>query len=196
MAKHNYRLRPKAISLTLFVRLYLADWFIHGIGGGIYEIITTHIIERYYKIKTLYFGIATATLTLSSEDHNNSICYAHFRLKSQFRELNFNPERFIKSSLLKKDPIKSLIRRKKELIEAAKNPNLSTNEKKKAWKLISEVNKDVLKYTQQSLRDLISKAELSRRNKLSKEVVNYREFFFGLFPEEKLRNFLNVEQVK
>jgi hypothetical protein len=29
----GWTIRPKAVCLTLFIRLYLADWFIHGVGG-------------------------------------------------------------------------------------------------------------------------------------------------------------------
>ena len=190
MAKHGYYLRPKAISLTLFVRLYLTDWFIHGIGGGIYETITNYIIEKYYKIKNLYFGIATATLTLSPEEYNHSFCSTSAEFKSQLRKLNFNPEKFIENSLLNKNPVRSLVRKKKKIIEASKNPNLSTVERKLSCKSISDVNKELLKYTGRSREDLTRKAELLQKNKLSTKVTNYREFFFGLFPQKALRNLL------
>lgn len=60
----GYSLRPKAVTLTLFVRLFLADWFVHGVGGGRYEYIVDRIIEEYFGLDGLGFGIATMSVTL------------------------------------------------------------------------------------------------------------------------------------
>lgn len=57
-------IRPKAVTLTLFTRLYLADLFVHGIGAGNYEYITDYLIKDYYRISKMDFGVATATMTL------------------------------------------------------------------------------------------------------------------------------------
>ena len=57
LKNNEYVIRPKAVTLTLFARLYLADLFVHGIG-------TDYIIKNLYNIKNTSFGIATATMTL------------------------------------------------------------------------------------------------------------------------------------
>jgi len=46
----GYHLGPKAVTLTLFARLFLGDLFVHGVGGSLYEYITDDIIESYYGI--------------------------------------------------------------------------------------------------------------------------------------------------
>jgi hypothetical protein len=98
---HNCRIRPKAVGLTLFSRLYLADWFIHGVGGGKYEYLTDYILREYYGISNLNFGIAAATMP---------------------------------------------------------------------W--------------------------LSDKLKTTKQISNYRKFFFGLFHEQRLKNFVNLREVE
>ena len=45
---HGFKIRTRALTTTMFARLFLADLFIHGIGGGIYDELTDRIIERYY----------------------------------------------------------------------------------------------------------------------------------------------------
>jgi hypothetical protein len=60
----GYSIRPKAVTLTLFARLYLADWFVHGLGAAAYEYITDHVLENFYRLTDHAFGTATATMTL------------------------------------------------------------------------------------------------------------------------------------
>src|SRR5262249_57288337 len=42
------QLRPRALTLTLFARVCLGDYFIHGIGGGEYDEGTDAIIRAYF----------------------------------------------------------------------------------------------------------------------------------------------------
>ena len=42
---------PKASPLTMFLRLYYIDVFIHGVGGGNYEWINDRVIERFFHLK-------------------------------------------------------------------------------------------------------------------------------------------------
>ncbi len=61
---NNFKLRPKAITLTLFSRLFLADIFVHGVGAKYYEPITDYLLKHYYGISPLKYGIATSTMTV------------------------------------------------------------------------------------------------------------------------------------
>lgn len=133
----GYRLRPKAVSLTLFVRLFLGDWFVHGVGGAVYEYITGHILEDYYGIKGLNFGVATATVTLPVPDCTDSTPETITELKQQLRSLKYNPEKFIEASLCKKEPVKSLTETKNKRLRTAKNRNLPAEVKRSAWRSIS-----------------------------------------------------------
>lgn len=42
---------PKASPLTMFLRLYCMDVFIHGVGGGNYEWVNDRIIESFFHLK-------------------------------------------------------------------------------------------------------------------------------------------------
>lgn len=57
-------LAPKAITLTLFARLFLGDFFIHGTGGGRYDRVTDAVIRAYYAIEPPRFAVASMTLLL------------------------------------------------------------------------------------------------------------------------------------
>jgi hypothetical protein len=184
----NCRLRPKAVTLTLFTRLFLADWFVHGIGGALYENITDHILNEYYKIKNLRFGVSTATMTLPIFEHTNSTTESIAELKHSLQKAKHNPERFINEYLINKEPVISLLAEKKRLVQTAKDRSLSPETRKSAFTLIFSVNKNLAKYAGEKLHSLDKKIKLVQNRIQSDHVLNYREYFFGLFPEKILKD--------
>lgn len=60
--KHNHRFAPRALTLTTFCRLFLADLFLHGIGGGRYDQVTDRTIQTFFHTPPPAFAVATATL--------------------------------------------------------------------------------------------------------------------------------------
>lgn len=55
---------PKALSLTLFTRVFVADLFIHGLGGERYDAVTDEVCRRYYGIEPPQFVVATMSMRL------------------------------------------------------------------------------------------------------------------------------------
>jgi hypothetical protein len=182
-----YRLRPKAVALTLFVRLFLADWFVHGVGGAVYEYVTDRIIENYFGIKGLGFGIATATVTLPLPGSDGVARDNIPDLRHRLQDAKHNPERHLEPSLLGTEPVRRLITTKKELIRQTKSDSLPAQAKKSAWSSISEINQKLLEYTENMVGDLEKKIQILKKNELSNTVRDYREYFFGLFPAETLK---------
>ena len=74
LQKTNHRLSPRALTLTLFVRLLLADQFVHGIGGGRYDQVTDDIIRRHFKIEPPSFSVTTATLLYPGAAGRERVC--------------------------------------------------------------------------------------------------------------------------
>lgn len=58
----NFRIAPRALTLTMFLRLFAADQWIHGIGGARYDQVTDQIIRDFFRIDPPSFGVCTATL--------------------------------------------------------------------------------------------------------------------------------------
>src|SRR5262249_45745914 len=44
----GFKVRSRALTNTLFARMFVADLFIHGIGGGKYDELTDAIARRFY----------------------------------------------------------------------------------------------------------------------------------------------------
>jgi hypothetical protein len=55
---------PRAYTLTIFLRLYKLDCFIHGIGGANYEWVGNRIIERFFKKKPPLYVVMSGTFLL------------------------------------------------------------------------------------------------------------------------------------
>jgi hypothetical protein len=62
LRSHNLRLSPRALTLTMFIRLLLVDQFAHGIGGGRYDQVLDKLIARHFRLDPPRFSVATATL--------------------------------------------------------------------------------------------------------------------------------------
>lgn len=61
-------IRPRALMTTLYLRYVLADLFLHGIGGGIYDTLTDEIAHRVWGISRLPMMVASASLHLPIRD--------------------------------------------------------------------------------------------------------------------------------
>lgn len=64
-------IRPRALMTTLFLRCFLADLFVHGIGGGVYDRLTDSIIERFLGMPPPEYAVATATLWLPARERES-----------------------------------------------------------------------------------------------------------------------------
>jgi len=62
LSANRVRLSPRALTLTASIRLFIADQFVHGIGGGLYDRITDRIISSWFGIAPPSFSVTTATL--------------------------------------------------------------------------------------------------------------------------------------
>jgi len=186
LRKHGYRLRPKAVTLTLFVRLFLADWFVHGLGGASYEFVTDRIIEDYYGISGLRFGIVTANVKLPIPTMGDESTESISALKDQLRDLKYHPEKYIPASAREKRVVRSLLEQKWKLIRLASDKTLPSAARNSAWQLISEVNEKLIGFAQPNRRSLEQKLKLAESKLQSNYVCNWREYFFGLFPRKKL----------
>lgn len=71
---HRVRLTPRALTLTTFLRLIVADQFVHGIGGGRYDQVTDRLIENYFGLPAPAFAVTTATLFFPDAGERDAEC--------------------------------------------------------------------------------------------------------------------------
>ena len=74
LAPRRHRLAPRALSLTMFLRLLVADQWAHGIGGGRYDQVADRIIENFFGVEPPRFCVCTATLFFPGAVGRERVC--------------------------------------------------------------------------------------------------------------------------
>lgn len=82
---------PKALALTLFVRLFVCDLMIHGVGGGRYDRVTDGVCRRYFGVEPNAYVVASMTMYLPLGAHvvtEEEVAAA----KERLNRLDHNPD--------------------------------------------------------------------------------------------------------
>ena len=186
-----WRIRPRALTLTLWARLLLADLFIHGIGGAKYDRITDTIIADYYGIAPPVMACVSATLHLDLP--TSSMTSGRLaRLRQDARRFQFNPQRGLDPS----DDLDSLLVRRERLVErsVALRDREAKNRKarREVFNEIRQVSAELHTLRPEALTrrrwELSEAAEALARN----QVAMGREYFFGLYDRAQLEMLLGT----
>ncbi|UCD15364.1 MAG: hypothetical protein JSV34_06525, partial [Candidatus Omnitrophota bacterium] len=65
------RIFPRAAALTIFLRLYKFDVFIHGVGGANYEWVCDRVIEDFFKARPPLYAVISATFLIDDFKERN-----------------------------------------------------------------------------------------------------------------------------
>ncbi len=182
---HSWRLRPRALALTLWARLFLADLFVHGIGGAKYDHISDAIIADYYGLTPPNMVCASATLRMNLP-HGQATLQSVGEMRRGLRDLEWNPQRHLVGHP-ELDEIKKTrernVRRATELRE--RSPGLAAA-RREAFEQIRKANGVLRAAMPETLA--AGRAELQRRvEELGHNAVALdREYFYALHPRERL----------
>jgi hypothetical protein len=183
LREQGYKVRSRALTTTLFARLFLGDVFVHGIGGGTYDELTDELIRRFFHREPPGFVVLSATrwLPLPAFDVDEDM---RRELQELLRDIRFNPQRILSpeqsaalSDLLaererwiKEQPANSAGRRNRFAAIRAINAQLAAS-------LAEEEAR-----TQQKLAQVVEQLKANA-------VIHRRDYAFCLYPESVLRPF-------
>jgi len=193
LKERRLKIRPKALLLTLFNRLFISDLFIHGLGGAKYDLVTDEIIREFFKVEPPRFLVISCTLYLDFKSSPEALDFKIFALKKKIRDLEFNPQRYIDElPLTKKEEIQigELIKKKIELIKKIKEV-LSPVEKRKISEEIKAINNFIGKKVGPLKYELNKKIEKEEEKMKQSKVYTFREFPYCFFSAKTLLNLLN-----
>ncbi|MDX2037093.1 MAG: hypothetical protein SFX72_10610 [Isosphaeraceae bacterium] len=116
LPEQGIRLRTRALTTTMFARLFLSDLFIHGIGGAKYDELGDAIMEEFFGVEPPRF--LTLSLTLHAGlPRSDATREALAAAERTIRDAEFRPEVFLDAS---DDPtIRAAIDRKSAAIAAS-----------------------------------------------------------------------------
>jgi hypothetical protein len=179
------KLRFRALTNTLFARLFVCDLFLHGIGGGKYDELTDAIVRRYYGAEPPHYLVLSGTLLLPLPSYPTTAddCRKLSRLR---RDLEHNPQRFLRPGA-GLDPITAdLLRQKEERI--ARRPADATG-KKRRWRVLRSLNEQLRPALEERRQRAAEQLAACRRQLRANAVLRRRDYAFCLHPEAELRAF-------
>jgi len=192
LKEQGLKIRPKALLLTLYNRLFISDLFIHGLGGAKYDLVTDEIIREFFKVEPPHFLVISCTLYLDFKSSPNGSDSKISSLKKKIRDLEFNPQRYIDELPLTKkgkNQIGELAEKKTELIKKIKKTH-SPIEKRKISEEIKAINNFMGEKVRPIKYELDKKIEKEEKIKQTKVYV-FREFPYCFFSAKTLRNLIN-----
>jgi hypothetical protein len=209
LARSGVKIRSRALVTTLWARMVLGDLFIHGIGGGNYDLVTDRIIERFFGRQPPGFMILSATLHLPVASDRadyvrnmptTSVGMAPAEINAdpatidrQLRELSYHPERYLDGVFEQSQDIPSevqtLIDNKRRWIET---PQTIDNARTRC-RAIRGINESLQPWLENLRRQLLNSRDKAAKQEQAEQILSWREYGFCLYPEGTLREFLDSQ---
>ncbi len=180
LERQGLKVRSRALTNTIFARLFLCDLFVHGIGGGKYDEVTDAIVRRFYRVEPPGYLVLSATLRLPLPNYpaRPDDCHA---LRRQARDLFWNPQRHLDG-----EEMADLVERKQALIEAEP----TDKRRRRQWfHDLRVVTENLRTAVEGRLSEARRRREECERQTKANEVLQRRDYAFCLYPEEVLRAF-------
>ena len=176
------KLRPRALLTTMFLRLCVADLFIHGVGGGKYDELGDELINRFFRIRPPSFAILSATAMLPTEaclvDDQRLAEQSHLH-----RDLYWNPDRYLDDALRDQEPVADWIERKFELMEQTPDTRAGRRARFREFRQLGD---QLRRYLGSLPLDVERERVGLIERQQAGEILNSREFAYCLFPAETL----------
>jgi len=196
LPRQGIKLRSRALTTTLFARIYLADLFLHGIGGAKYDEITDELMTRFFGVTAPQYATISATLHLPLGGLWPVGTDDVAQLSQTLWQLAHQPEQFVTQPA---GESQALITEKLHLLAEQRLRDSAT--KKDRSRPTRAVNRQRYLRLRELTRRLqpdvesIRAATQTRRQEVqslldANRVLGSREFSWVLFPEEKLRDFI------
>jgi hypothetical protein len=185
LERRGYKVRSRALTNTLFCRLFLADLFVHGIGGGKYDELTDELLRRFYGIEPPAYLILSGTLRLPLPRYPASTEDCR-RLARAIRDLHYNPQRHLPDGLLSDAVVRDLAERKRQWIDQTPADRHGRRERFHVLRTLTEQMRGYLDGAETKLAQELT---LRQREVQSNAVLGRRDYAFVLYPEAELRAF-------
>ena len=174
---NGWALRPRALTLSAFARLFLADVFIHGIGGAKYDEATDEYVRSFLGAEPPPIACVTATLHLPLPRTNVSARDVA-EARRQVRDVRFNPDRYVRN------PTDVLLDRREALIERSnhlreRHPR-DHAERRVVFNDIRRVNEELLALDPWREAELERQLTALRWQHEQELIARGREYFFAL----------------
>ena len=188
LPRRGVQLHSRALTTTLFARMFLGDLFLHGIGGGKYDQLTDELIRRFFGVEPSPFVVLSATLLLPIA-HERVTADDARRVDRQLRELEFHPERHLDVAALPAEAAAQAgesIAAKERWISAPATRETA----RERCRALRQANEALQPFLTAQRGELLARRDDYARRLRAEAVLSWREYAFCLYPEPVLREFL------
>ncbi|GIW87519.1 MAG: hypothetical protein KatS3mg108_1843 [Isosphaeraceae bacterium] len=181
LASQGVRIRTRALTTTLFARLFLGDLFLHGIGGAKYDELGDTIITRFFRITPPAYLVVSQTIWLGLPDYADAESNLR-HARTLARDLIYNPDRHLPPH---HDPEFDVLRERK--IQWIKTVGSTHRDRVERWRRLRECNQRLAAAVSQSLTQQYDRiAQLSFEEAWNR-VAHTRDLAFVLHDSDRLR---------
>jgi hypothetical protein len=178
LERDGLKIRTRALTTTLFARLLIADAFVHGIGGGLYDELTDELMTRLFGLQPPAFLVVTGTLHLPLPRFGSSIEQLRMAQRA-VRDLDWNPQRHLDSAALRQ--------RHAELLTTA---TATRRQRRARFEALRTLNGELRPMVSDERHRAAESAERGQAEVHANAILGRRDYSFVLHPEEKLQGFL------
>jgi hypothetical protein len=185
LERRGFKIRSRALSNTLYARLFLGDLFIHGIGGAKYDELNDEIARRFYGLEPPAYVVLSATrrLPLPTLPVHSIDCR---RLAMLLHDIHCNPQRHLESAGVSDSQAIAMANQKQSLIERRPGTARERRERYRALQALTVQLRSYLADYEQRVRQDLARCDHQLQ---INAVLQRRDYAFCLFPEETLRPF-------
>lgn len=181
-------IRPKALILTMWARLFWADIFIHGIGGAKYDRLTDRLIQCYFGVEPPVMACVSATLRMSLPRTGATEKQIDDATRS-LRDIKFNPHRYITHAKL------AAIQSEKETLIAEsqrlrRDDRYNRRERTAVFNRIRELNSLANSLQPNRIAELRQQRDRISRAIAADAIADRRDYFFAMHDRSDLQHLL------
>ncbi len=184
----TFCLRSRALTTTMYFRLFCADLFIHGVGGGKYDIVTDTIIENFFGIEAPIYAVSSATVHLPTEAVVSGSEDVD-KLRYQARDVSYNPDRYVSSGLLHSERFQAKLAEKNQILESM--PERTRAERYQGFLRVKKLNEEMMVSSPGLKESMESKLSSALAVRKQKSILEGRNYPFFLFPQEKIESLVS-----
>ena len=183
LCSDGWRLRPRALTTTMYLRLFLSDCFIHGIGGAKYDQITDLLVHDLFGLTApgLIALSQTTRLPTSKKMTPSSDLGTN---KQLLRSLFHHPEAYLSDKTLAQAKVSTIVEKKRKLIRQIppRGERLDWHEQ------LMAVNSRLRQYVEEKTEKQRKFLAEIKQSVASSQLLGTREWSFCLFGEDFLRS--------
>lgn len=184
---------PKAVTLTLFTRSFVADLFIHGIGGARYDEVTDAVCRAYFEVEPVPYVVATMTMLLPAATGVQPVDDDISALKERLNRLAHNPDQVLGAADLDdatRGSVMLLVAEKTELVARIARPD---EDKKTVGAAIRELNARIAEVLDPLREQWESELAGLETRRAEASVLRARDYPFFLWTPQDIDRVLESE---